>query len=115
MARNGAAASPGLFIEQMVRSQGQWQGSLPFSLPLCHAVVANSDVFIKWICTAAAASVELSSVKRFRFGPVARLPESWASPRCAEGKNDAAEAATEAKRKKKKKKQFAAESKRTNW
>lgn len=34
-------------MEQMVHGQGQWQGSLTFSLPLCQAVVTNSDAFIK--------------------------------------------------------------------
>lgn len=29
---------------------------LPFPLPLCQALVTNSDVFIKWVSTAAAAT-----------------------------------------------------------
>lgn len=65
---------------------------LPFSLPLCQAVVTNSDVFIKWVSTAAAAtSVGLPLLKRFCFWPVARLldpPSLW----CREGRNDAADA-----------------------
>ena len=62
----------------MVRSRGQPPASLPFSLPLCRAVVTDSDVFIQRICAAAAAAAaatsgELSLVERFCSWPVARL------------------------------------------